>query len=563
MKISELYLLPVRRCEMKKVLRKAMLDFTPEELSWTATAAGITGALSGYLLQKYAVHSSFPFFVPFVFSILFYSSALIYPYAAAKSRKTAIDLKLPHAITYMRSLCGAMPLYEVFRQIFSEKDLYGEVSEEFGFIVRDVELFGENLVKAMTNLMDSTPSESLKEFLEGLIMVFESGGDMKDYMASKTNNLREKARRQLEVHMKTLEILAEVFVVFFVALPVFLLIMVSTAQFLEGGLEREFFAYMYFFIPVGGGILVYLVDLINIKEDLSITRVKMRGHHFSTSILSKRVKNYATDTGKQKRFSGFTAVRENYYNALFFSPLLLSATFLSARCIKFKFEESFIAVILLSLLLPLLVAFEYRARFVRRVEKEIPDLLRQILNLRDVGLTLQGVVKMLKESKLGVLSREIRLVDSDIEWGATVGEAFIELVNRVGVAEVRRAISSLVRASEVTESIRDVLLITIEDFEYGLKMKNMRFTVGFAYLVIVYISFFVLLYTAYTLEHSFLLNLSASGGRIEGLMYRTTLITALFSGVLAGQMEKGHILHGLKHVCVFAVASLLMFEFMI
>jgi len=568
MKISELYLLPVRRDEMKRVLREAMLNLTPEKFSWVVTTAGVVGGVLGSILQKYAIsHSFLPFFVPLALFILFYTSALVYPCAVAKSRKTAIDLKLPHAITYMRSLCSAISLYEVFKQIFSEKDLYGEVSEEFGFIVRDVELFGESLTRAMANLIDSTPSENLKEFLEGLIIVFESGGDMRSYMSSKTDNFRERAKRQLEIHMKTLEILAEVFVVLFVALPVFFIIMVSTTQFLGRGVEREFFTYVYFFIPVGGGTLIYLIDLINIKEDLSITRVERSGSHYPISILSKEVKSFA-DTGlreirKSSLIKPFTAMKENYYNALFFSPLLLFATLLSARYVKFKFEESFVVIILIAILFPLLVAFEYRARFVRRVEKETPDLLRQILNLRDVGLTLQDVVRMLKESKLGVLSREIRLVESDIEWGATVGDAFIELVNRVGVASVRRAISLLVRASEVTKNIRDVLLITIEDFEHNLKMKNVRFTAGFAYLVIIYVSFFVLLYTAYTLKHSFLSNLPSPAGGIEALMYRTAVTLALFSGIIAGQMEKGHVLYGLRHICIFAIASLLTFEFVI
>ncbi len=556
------YFLPVRREDLQKIIRASMLNVTPEFLSLISIFLGVAGYAVGYALRQ-LLKSEISYVLPPFFALAFYFLPLTYTYAIARSRKTNIELKLPHAITYMRSLCDIMPLYEIFKHIFKEKSLYGEVSEEFGFIVRDVELFGESVLKAMQNLMETTPSEALKEFLEGLTIVFESGGNMKDYMGSKVENIREMARKQLEIHMKTLEILAEVFVVFFVSLPVFLLVMLSTSQFLGGGFGKEFYIYSYFFLPVGGIFLIYLIDLLNIKEDLSVTRIERKGH-FTPDILAKGVKVLDNSKTKTvKRFKKFS-LKENYYLSLIFTPATVLITLLILKRINLRFEESYIALLAISAFFPLMLAFEYRAGFVRKVEKEIPDLLRKIINLKDVGLTLQDVIRILKESKLGVLSREIKFVAGDIEWGSTVGEAFVEFVNRVGVAELRRAISTLVKASEFTENIRDVVLTTIDDLEYGLKMKNLRFTAGFAYLVIIYVSFFVLMYTVYTIEHSFLPNLSSSNSAIvEGLMYRTTLITAFFSGIIAGQMEKGHVLHGLKHVFVFFLASLILFEFLI
>jgi len=217
------------------------------------------------------------------------------------------------------------------------------------------------------------------------------------------------------------------------------------------------------------------------------------------------------------------------------------------------------------LLMPLAVAFEYRAAFVRRVERETPDFLRQILSLKDIGLTLQDVVEMLRESKLGVLSREIWFTHAEIEWGSSVREALIELINRVGVSSIRRAITLLLRASEVTENIRDVLLTAIEDFEYEIKLKNLRFATGFAYLAIIYLSFFILLYVSYSIIHAFLSRLPnyTPSHSLISMMYQIALMLALFSGIIAGQMEKGHVLHGLKHLFVFLTASAIVFEILI
>ncbi len=144
----------------------------------------------------------------------------------------------------------------------------------------------------------------------------------------------------------------------------------------------------------------------------------------------------------------------------------------------------------------------------------------------------------------------------------------VELINRVGVASVRRVISLIVKATEVTENIRDVLLISIEDFEYEMKMKGDRFTTGFAYLVIVYVSFFTFLYTVYSMHSSFLASLARLDVSLDtsaslSLVYRISLFLAVFSGIIAGQMEKGHVLNGLKHLIAFLIVSIILFEFVL
>ncbi len=191
-----------------------------------------------------------------------------------------------------------------------------------------------------------------------------------------------------------------------------------------------------------------------------------------------------------------------------------------------------------------------------------------MLSLKDVGMTLQGVIDVIKDSKIGVLKRELKMLDADIEWGATIVEALMEFINRVGVSSIRRVISLIIEASQVTEELRDVLLISIEDFEHELKLKSDRFVTGFAYLVVIYVSFFTFLYVGFSLHSSFLatfskfsvpLNLHSS----SEMMYRISIMLAVFSGVLAGQLEKGHVLSGLKHICIFMVSAVILFELVI
>ena len=104
--------------------------------------------------------------------------------------------------------------------------MFGEISKEFGMIVRDVELFGDDLDTAMKNLQRTTPSTNLRDFLNDLAIVFDSGGNVTTYLGAKTEYYRDQAKQELELVLKTIEIMAEVYVTAFVAGPIALIIMI-------------------------------------------------------------------------------------------------------------------------------------------------------------------------------------------------------------------------------------------------------------------------------------------------------------------------------------------------
>ena len=571
MRAYSLYLFPLKKEDFKRILRGAMLNYTPESYSVITLFGSFASLIAGYVIT---LMPKFKFMFPLLpvsFFLITYAFFTVYPVIRMKSRRTKIDLKLPHAITYMQAFCDVLPLYEIFKMIYQEREIYGEVSEEFGFIVRDVELFGDDIVSAMRNLANSTPSENLKEFLEGLIMAFESGGNLKGYMLTKVDHFRERAKRQSELNLKTLEILAEVFVVLFVALPIFLIVMIFAMQITGKGVGYEYYLYLYVFLPAGSILLIFIIDTVNVKEDLGVTRVVRRRSYYPPSIISSKMKQNVS-VNERKRVSDiiasiFTAVKKNYYSSLYFSGVVITPFLMLyyKNLIKLTFE-SFMVLLLVLFCMPLLIAFEYRARLVRKVEKDIPNLLRDILNLKDVGVPLHEVVRIIKDSKIGILSRELRLAHAGMEWGETVVDALIEVVNRIGTASIRRVISLLINASQATENLREILLTTIEDFEFELKLKGERFMSGFSYLFIVYLSFYIFLYTIYSLNTSFLASFAKFGVvSLSGLdlMYKISIMLAMFSGIIAGQMEKGHLLHGLKHMCIFALSSLILFEFIL
>jgi flagellar protein FlaJ len=139
---------------------------------------------------------------------------------------------------------------------------------------------------------------------------------------------------------------------------------------------------------------------------------------------------------------------------------------------------------------------------------------------------------------------------------------------RIGLISVKRAISLVVKASEITDFLRDILLIAISDFEHYLKLKQERFTTSFAYVAIIYLSFFIFLYTAYQLNVSFISSfqkfdvpLGTAGNLTD--MFRISILLAAFSGLMAGQLSGNSILSGLKHAIFLLTTAIIMFTVII
>ncbi|WP_245618836.1 type II secretion system F family protein [Methanogenium cariaci] len=173
-----------------------------------------------------------------------------YPQLVAEGRRVRIDMDLPYAITYMEALSTNVTLYSLFKSVFEAEDLYGgEVSLECGMIVRDVEIFGKDLLTAMRDLQEITPLEHFADLLNDLALVFRTGGNMKDFFDSRSNSFRELARQELEATLQIMEMIAEVYVTAFVAGPIAIIIML-VAQNLSGqGQIEGIMPLMYIGLP--------------------------------------------------------------------------------------------------------------------------------------------------------------------------------------------------------------------------------------------------------------------------------------------------------------------------
>ncbi len=559
--------------------------------------AGFVYSLLGLLLVAFGIEINLIPFLPFpvtlaiVFCIVVpavFFGVLYYPALVARGRKTRIDIDLPYAITYMEALSTTVTLYTLFKNVYEAEPLYGEVSRECGMIVRDVEVFGEDLLTAMRKLQEITPSENLADLLNDLALVYRTGGNMKDFFDSRSDSYRELAKQELEATLQIMEMLAEVYVTVFVAGPVAIIIML-VAQNLSGhtGQMAGIMPLMYIGLPLGAVVFIFILYVLLPPDNLEISHGEVKETEFTDEILEpKEEKDFDPEFIKKleerkQRLKMEDILRHPFrYFISDYSVGLLIGMILALVVFLFYFTkqfavvfpentlEVFICVIVIALIFPLMVAYEARRYYVNKVEEQMPEFLRDIADMKDVGMTLQSAIGIVSTSKLGVLSSELKIVSEDIKWGASTSSALIRLEERIGLVSVKRAISLVVKASEITDQLREILTIAISDLDHYLKMKSKRFNVSFVYLAVIYLSFGIYLYCSYQLNDAFIASFVKMNvkfdisGNVRD-MFRVAIIIGGFSGLMAGQLTSNNILAGLKHTIVFLVASIVVYVYVL
>ncbi len=558
--------------------------------------AGFLYIFSALLLSLFGIEANILPFLPYgVTALLGFIAAVgllllaicLYPLLLAQGRRTRIEMDLPHAVTYMQALSSTLTLYGIFRSVYEAGDLYGEVSKECGLIVRDVEVFGLDLLTAMRNVQEVTPSANFKELINDLGLVYRSGGNLTNFFNSKSETYRELARQEQESLLQILEMVAEVYVTAFVAGPIAIIIML-VAQNLAGQSQLSgIMPLMYLGLPLGAIALIFILYVLLPPDNLDVARREIRESEFGVEILDtdagdKPDPTFLKNLESRKRWLRFLEVLRHpgiffisdYTVGAVIGTGLLVALFLGYRFGSFGSIfpsytlEVFLCLAVIAAVVPVMIAYEMRRRYVMAIEKQLPEFLAEIADMRDIGMTLQGANFMISNTRMGVLSHEIKGAAEELRFGSSVSSALVRMEERIGLVSVKRAISLLVRASEVTDYIREILTIAINDLQHYIKMKAKRLNVSFVYLAVIYLSFGIYLYSAYQLNVAFISSFSAYDVAFDisanvREMLHVGIILGFFSGIMAGQLSSNSILAGFKHVCLMLAATVILFVYII
>jgi flagellar protein FlaJ len=192
----------------------------------------------------------------------------VYPLYRADSIRRDLDDNMAFAAGYLAILAGAgVPSDSMFRSL-SKTPQKLAVVEESRTIVRDIDLFGTDLITALENASKSTTSEKFKELLEGFIATIHSGGNLTSYLLHRSKQNMKLKQIALRKFSDTLGVLSEFYVTLLVAGPLIFVVMLAVMAMLGGGglgiLNPTLLLTLltYIGIPVGSIIFIIILDAL-------------------------------------------------------------------------------------------------------------------------------------------------------------------------------------------------------------------------------------------------------------------------------------------------------------
>lgn len=533
-----------------------------------------------------------------------YSVLLSMPGFEKNNRSIKINMTLHNAVAYMYAMRrGGAQLMTIFRSLSDRANIYGEVALEFRQIVRDADFFGYDVVTAIRHLAETTPSEKLKDFLEDLLSVIESGGDMGEFLSTRVRLYQEEARFEQKQFLNVLSIVAESYVTLFVAGPLFLIIIMVVMLMMGGSAVIQLALITYAFIPIGSLVFILLIDIISLKAEKTSHYVRTKWLHTYSDVIISKKNNEEPLFEQLKKYdqirhlvhylrhpleSFVSNVNQTLYVTVPVAILYVAIVLMSIRQYNYTNVETLINVVdvhiviaLLIVLIPYAIFYEIWSRKVLGIQTLIPDFLERMAGINQVGLTIAQAIAIMVNTNLGLLSYEIRRIKRDMEWGANFTEALMRFEERVSTPSIARTVTLITKASEMSGQIGVVLSIASSDAKMTEVLKKERLAEMFIYTAIVYLAFFVFLFVVGVLTTQFLpvlakittTELPTSGAfstigsipimTINRLLFHACLVQALFSGLIAGQMGESSIAAGVKHSCVLLVIALIVFKFVL
>jgi flagellar protein FlaJ len=235
-------------------------------------------------------------------------------------------------------------------------------------------------------------------------------------------------------------------------------------------------------------------------------------------------------------------------------------------------------------IIPPVLVFYTRYRENKEVEAKFTVFITDFTEAIDSGMTLPMALKYCKRKDYGVLSKHIKTIASQVDWGIPFREALKLFSAKVDSLPVRRAITTIIETYKVGGKISDTLKAVGESLLEINKIKAERSVSVQSQILTSYLIFFVFIFIlvilqsflipALTPQSSETIGLPTMGGAVPELFppeifINFIVIQGFFAGLATGKMAEGSIIAGVKHsivltvigYSVFSVASHIQFTF--
>ena len=226
-------------------------------------------------------------------------------------------------------------------------------------------------------------------------------------------------------------------------------------------------------------------------------------------------------------------------------------------------DDAFFFTIIAAVFPPaILVYVDYRWR--KAVDEHLPDLFRSIVQAEETGMTLPQALVEASKRDYGPLTAELKKMTTQMSWGMSFEEALLGLSERVNTVLVRRTVPMVIEASHSGGHVEKIFDPMGKFIQSTLLLDKERRAQTKPYIAIVYVAFFVFIFTIVLLFKSFFVSTEQlpimaaavmSPDSIKELFFHMTIVQSLFGGIVAGKMGEGTVSAGLKHSLILIICG--------
>jgi len=227
------------------------------------------------------------------------------------------------------------------------------------------------------------------------------------------------------------------------------------------------------------------------------------------------------------------------------------------------FDEFVFFAIIVAVSPPAILSYvDYRWR--KAVDEHLPDLFRSIVQAQETGMTLPQALEEAAKRDYGPLTAELKKMTAQISWGMSFEEALLALGRRVNTVLVQRTVPMIIEASRSGGHVEKVFDPMGKFIQTTLLLNKERHAQTRPYIAIIYVAFFVFLFTIILLFKSFFVSIEdlpmlgtavMSPEEMFRIFFHMTAIQAFFGGLVAGKMGEGTINAGLKHSLILMLCG--------
>jgi flagellar protein FlaJ len=190
----------------------------------------------------------------------------IYPGMKASNRSGPIDRNLPYITNFLTLLSSSNVPPSLIFESMAKIDSLKEVRLEFSNIIRDIEVFGNDLMSSIVENAKLTPNDTLGEILEGYVATVRTGGNPTEYLKITTEAVTKNRMGKLDMMLESLAATAEIYIMLLVAGPLLFVVLFVTLGMIGSGsiagisMSLILYLMVYVGIPILGAIMMVIMS---------------------------------------------------------------------------------------------------------------------------------------------------------------------------------------------------------------------------------------------------------------------------------------------------------------